>query len=445
MNIDLLKQQNLLKVLVVFILVGFISCKKKETSIGLNNIDPNSLLNSVEVDTFSLNSYTEIEDSAITSNPVSALLGSYNDPVFGTFKAGFYTQFRLPAVNPTFGDVSSIKIDSFVLGLQYAGYYGDLSSQKVEVFELKDTLSPNTTYYSFSEKNRSSENLIKSTTFTPDPISQIVIDTTHVKAQLRLYVDTNLARNLINEAANNPTTFSSNENFLKYFKGLYVGVNNGNQLTGTGGILYFNLDDPLSKMTIYYHQDGNKKTYDFLINTSCAKFNNVQIDNSGKMIENAFENSLAGKTQFYAQAFKSRAIVKIPGIKNLPKKSIIHEAQLILPVELESLSKYTTGTEVSISTRLEDGTLKLYNIGKGVYDESTKQFIVDLKTYVQAVISNERYPISISGTIVNALISGTEIYISPRLFNTSADRIVFNGTNTSNNNKPKLTIKYTKF
>ncbi len=445
-NTNLLTWRIVFRLSATFMFAMFFSCKKKDTSIGSNSIDPNELLNSSQIDTFSLITYTKIVDSVITTSPNSALLGSYNDPVFGTCNAGFYTQLRLPADNPSFGDPSTIKIDSLVLGLQYSGIYGNATSQKFTVHQLTDSLGLKTTYYSFSTKSYSPENLVdpSKTTLKPDPYTPIVIDTAHVAAQLRLYLDTNLARTFINEASNNPSTFSSNDNFLNYFKGLYVGVDNGYQSSSTGGILYFNLFDPLSKMTIYYHQAGLNKTYDFLINTSCATFNNVAIDYSGTNIDNTFENSSAGLNEFYAQSLKSRAVIKIPGITNIPKKAVIHSAQLILPVEYQTGYVFSPGAQVSISTKLEKSG-RLFNIGSGTYDEVTKQFVVDLTSYVQAVASKLRFPITTTSGTYNALIEGAEIYITPLLFNTSADRIIFNGSNTLNKNKPKLTLKYTEF
>jgi hypothetical protein len=437
-----------LRLSATFVFALFFSCKKKQTSIGSSSIDQNEILNSSQVDTFSLTTFTELEDSVITSSPPSAMLGSYNDPKFGTTNASFFTQLRLPAINPTFGDLSTIIIDSFVLGLQYNGYYGDLTTQTFQVFQLTDSLDINTKYYAFSDKAHSSTNLIDPSkqTIKPDPYTQIVIDTSHVKAQLRLFLDTNLAKSLLVEATNNPTSFSSNDNFLNYFKGLHVSTNNGFQAENTGGVLFFDLDDPLSKLTIYYRQAGVKKTYDFLINTSCAKFNKVEINNAGKNVQNVINTPSLGQSQFYAQALKSRAVVQLPGILNLPKKSIIHEAKLILPIEYQVGYKYTPGSQISISTKMEDGTNRLYSvIDNGTYDAVNKQYTVDLKTYIQAILSEERYPVNIDGTSVYVLTKGTQIYISPSLFNSSSDRIIFNGSNTTNKIKPKLILKYTEF
>lgn len=425
----------------MFTILFFTSCKKTNNPLGASSIDKNELLNSIQLDTFTIETTTTFEDSVVTSNNPAGILGSYNDPKFGECKAGFYTQLRLPSVNPNFGDISTIAIDSFVLGLEYLdnGFYGDLSTQTVEAYELIDSLGRNSTYYSFTNKETSIKNLVDPNhkNIVPDPYTKTVIDTTHVPAQMRIYLDTNLAKKLIEEAANNPTTFSSNDNFLNFFKGLYVGVNNGSQSSGSGGVLYFNLEIPLSKLTIYYKQAGEKKKYDFVLNSSCAKYNKVEIENPSSLIGN--------QSIFYAQALKSRASIKLPGIANLPKKIIIHEAQLKLPVEYQTGKKYAPGDMVAISSRFIGGKSKLYGIGVGFYDAFNKEFILDLRAYVQGIVSNERFAIPVDGMALQALIEGTEIFITPDKFNSSLNRIIFNGSNTINKNKPKLTLKYTQF
>lgn len=445
---NLLKWRMAFKLSATFMLALFVftSCKKKDTSLGMSTIDQNELLNASQIDTFSINTYSELEDSIITSNPAYVLLGSYNDPKFGTNEASFYTQVRLAASKPVFGDLNTIIIDSFVLGLQYADYYGDFSSQKVEVYELNESIYKDSTYYASTTKTCFSDDLTDPNhTIEINPIDKIVIGTDTVASQMRIYLDTNLARTLMEEAGSGTATFDSNDNFLNYFKGLQVKVNNSYQAPGVGGIFSFDIISSQSKLTIYYRLAGVKKTYDFMLNTSCASFNSVTIDNAGKPVQNVIDNHELGKNQFYAQALKSRAVISLPGIDDLPKKSIIHEAKLYLPVEYQTGYKYDPGLQISVSTRLDDGTTDLYSIGTATYDEFSKQYVVDLRSYVQAISSGQRFPVTVSGTTVYALIKGTDIYVNPRLFNTSATRIIFNGVNTNNKNKPKLILKYTEF
>ena len=408
-----------------------VSCKKKDSSLGADLLNPNQLLNSAQIDTFSLKTYTVEEDSVITDNPVYAVLGSYNDPKFGTFNANFYTQFRLSGLNPNFGDVATITIDSTILGLEYASTYGDMSEQKLEVYELTESMYLDSTYYSFSTLARASENLVQPgfENFVPKPSAVTVIGVDTVDTQLRIRLKNILAQNLINEATSGGINFSTNELFLNYFKGLHVRVNNDVQASGEGGVLYFNLNDPLSKMTIYYTQDGVQKKFDFLINTECADFNHVDINNSGKPIQTVIEDTISGQKEFYAQAFKNRAVVRIPGIGSIPVRAIIHKAELIFPVQYQTNSKYMPSSELSVSVRIDD---VLSGVGViGYYDNYKKQYTMDVKNYLQAYVSGQ--------------ISTKELILSPRFFVNSAERIVFNGTNTINKKKPQLIITYTEF
>lgn len=407
-----------------------VSCKKKDSNLGANVLDPNSLLNSAQVDTFQLTTFTIEEDSVITDNAAFAVLGSYNDPKFGTVNASFYTQLRLSGLSPNFGDVSTIFIDSTVLGLEYAGWYGNLSAQTIEVNEMTESLHIDSTYYSFTNKTTSATNLVEPgfENFTPNPDGTTVIGADTVDTQLRIRLKNSLGQQLIDEAATG-TSFVSNSAFLEFFKGLHVKVTNGAQASGDGGVFYFNLNDPLSKMTIYYTQDGVSKKFDFLINSECADFNHVDINNNGKPIQTVISDTTSGQSEFYAQAFKNRAVVNIPGLNNIPKKAIIHKAQLILPVQYQTNAKYSPSYELSVAVRIDN---ILSGIGVlGFYDNYKKQYTIDITNYLQALVSDQ--------------ITTTELILSPRFFVNSAERIVFNGPNTINKKTPKLVITYTEF
>ncbi|MEY4603632.1 MAG: hypothetical protein RIT43_924 [Bacteroidota bacterium] len=407
------------------------SCKKKESSVGSNILDPNELLGSSQIDTFQLTTFTYEEDSLISDNPAYAVLGSYNDPKFGTVNANFYTQVRLAGLNPDFGDPLTISVDSVMLGLEYAGFYGEFSSQTVEVYELNESLSIDSTYYSFTTKSVKSTNLVEPGfgTFTPNPDAITVIGTDTVDTQLRIKLRKSLGEQIINDATNNPSAFSSVENFLEYFKGVHVKVNNPAQFSGKGGVFYFNINDPLSKITIYYTQDGEQKTFDLLINTECADFNHVDVNNSGKPVQTVINDTVSGQQEFYSQAFKSRAIVKIPGMKSIPSNAIIHKAELILPIQYQTGAKYLPPDELSVAVKV-DGTLSGIGV-LGLYDYAYKHYTIDIRNYLQALVTNQ--------------ISTDELILSPRMFITSADRVIFNGPNTINKKKPKLVVTYTTY
>ena len=411
-----------------------VSCKKKDSVLGKDVIDPYAYLNGTTTDTFDIITTIIEEDSIITDNAANVVLGSYNDPKFGKFEASFYTQLRLDGVNPNFGAVSTIVVDSFVLALEYVGYYGDLSPQTFEVYELNEDLYLDSTYYAFTNKNTKPGNLVPVGTelMTPDPFNKAVVGGDSLLPQLRIQLNTSLATALINEATSGSATFASNENFLTYFKGLKVKTNNGPQASGTGGILYFNINSPASKATIYFTQDGVQKTYDLLINTSCADFTHVEKDITGKPLEQLLQNESLGNIEFYAQAFNFRALVKIPGLNNLKKNQLIHRANLHLPIQFQSNYRYKPGLNISVATRIKESVQTYTNLGVlGSYDDYTKEYSVDLKQYTQAIINKD--------------IENTGIILSPRYFINSAERIVFNGKNTINKAKPRLVVTYTTY
>jgi hypothetical protein len=409
------------------------ACKKKDFLNGKDAIDSNEILNGITTDTFDIITYTIAEDSTITSNPANAVLGSYNDPKFGKLQASFYTQFRLGTLSPDFGDINSIRIDSFVLAMKYVGYYGDLGEQSFEVFEMDESIYLDSNYYAFSEKAIKNTNLIPlgNRNIIPNPNEKTVVGEDTVDAQMRIQLDTNFAKYLINEAKFG-TGFSSNENFVNFFKGIKVNTSNSNQSKGEGGIFYFNLNDPASKATIYFTQGTVSKSFDLLINTSCADFNHVDIDNSGYPIQNVLTDSINGLTEFYAQAFKHRAVVKIPGLKELSEKTVIHRADLTLPIQYQTGYRYRPGFSVSAATKLKSTDLSYTSLGiLGELDDKKKHFKLNLKNYVQAV--------------VNKNIENNGVVVSPRFFINTAERIIFNGKNTTNKNRPKIIVTYTTY
>ena len=410
------------------------SCKKKDSALGKDILDDDTYLYGTTTDTFDILSYTIEEDSIITDNAANVVLGSYTDPTFGKFNASFYTQIRLAGIDPNFGDPSTIIIDSFVLALKYVGYYGDLKPQTFEVYELNEDINIDSAYYAFTTKTTKPSNLVPLGlgTITPDPINKTIVGGDSLNPQLRIPLDTNLAKALITEATSGSATFSSNEAFLSYFKGIKIQTNNGTQASGNGGIFYFNLSDPASKMTIYFHQGGLSKTFDLLINSSCADFIHIDKDYSGTPIDQILQDSTMGNTAFYAQAFNLRAIVKIPGLSALSKNKIIHRAELHLPIQFQSFYRYKPGVNISVATRIKESETAYTSLGVlGTLDDFNKEFKIDLKQYVQAILNQD--------------IENTGLILSPRYFINSSERIIFNGKNTNNKFAPRLVVTYTTY
>ncbi|MFA7274286.1 MAG: DUF4270 family protein [Crocinitomicaceae bacterium] len=430
----------------LFLTLLFTNCKKKDTTLGSSAFDPSELLAAGAVDTFTINTYTIIEDSINTRNPIYNLLGEMNDPIFGKISTSFYTQVRLVSANPEFGDLSQIILDSFVLSMDFADHTGNYSEQTFEVYELDADISADTAvkFYEFSALNTKPTNLVApgKGTFKPDPFGNAIVDTLSVDPQMRLSLDTNFAKLLIQEA-NSGTAFASNDNFINFFKGFQIKTNNPAQVAGQGAIYSLDMRSAASKLTIYYRrlQDVNGvptyvvKNYDFVINENCQSFNHVEFDRSGTKVDAADGNKVSGNTEFYAQALGVRAVIEIPGLSNLPKTALIHKAILDLPIQYQTASIYNPGLKVILSGRENNDPKQSYYINTSTpttaISDYTKSVNADIRQFVQS--------------IATGVIENTPIYISPLRSVISMDRIIFNGRNTSNKMKPKLYVIYTEF
>jgi hypothetical protein len=423
------RKAKMLSVLFFVTVLSLASCKKQKTSVGKSGLNQNQILNSFLIDTFSLKTYTESEDTLYTSNPLYNLIGCYNDPIFGKVNANFYTQFRLAGVNPNFG--TDIKIDSFVMAFEYAAAYGTLETQTFLVQQLSEDINVDSSYYKFTNKNVFLGNLIQPgyENIKPNPYGITVVGNDTVTPQLRIKIDTNLARQFVNDAST--VNFSSNESFLSYFKGVKVSViDTISKPSGKGAVFYLNSRSTNSKLTIYYTQAGLQKTFDFVINSSCADFNHTNYVNS-TAVQNVI-SSQNGQNAYYAQAGKSRARIEFPSLTNLPENALIQKAELVLPISYYSTSPYFPSFSVSVATRLTEPFGALLSLGiEPTYDATRKAYVLDLRDYVQRV--------------VNRQITNNGLYLAPKFFNTTIDRIVLNGQTTSYKNKPKLSIVYTKF
>lgn len=413
----------------LLLLVTTTSCKKDKKLLGGNAIDQNELLNSGGVDTFSLTTYTISEDSILSDNPVRALLGTYNDPEFGSVDAGFYTQLKLSGLSPNFGDLGTIVVDSFILALEYDGSYGNATDLTLEIFEVDEQMYIDSSYYSHEDLAVQSENWINpgSETQTIDPNELTVVGDDTLNPQLRIPLKPSIGKQILDDSQVFTADYADNNLFsANYLKGLYVKTTGTIPASGSGIVAHFDLISQFSKLTIYYTQDGVQKFFDLNINADCADYNRVTVDNSGKNVENVIAIPSLGQVEFYAQAFKSRAVVGLPTLKDLPKNIVVHTAVLHLPVQYQTGSSYTPGTSISALTK---SALEFINLGE--YSSSSKEYTVDLRQYVQAYAAGD--------------VDESELLISPSSFTSSTDRIIFNGQNTTNKAKPKLVITYTEF
>lgn len=410
--------------------IAFNGCKKKTNPIGTSVLPDGSIMSSAGIDTFKIQTYTVMEDSVVTMDPEFDLLGSYTDEVFGTMDAGFYTQFTLSGYSPDFGDLNTVTIDSAVVAFEYGGYYGKLNQQLFEAYEITADMTRDSIYKRTSIVQTSSQNIVPTLNneglITPDPLTPAIVGNDTLDPELRIPIDTVFARHLL-ELAQGAT---NDEDFVQSFKGLYFKVNNPIFSPGEGGILYLATSNPASKLTVYYTSNGEQAKFDFIVNGSAIDFNHVETNFSGTKVQQVIDNPALGNTKYYAQSFTTRAKIDFNSIIDIPKDVIIHSATLELPVSYYQGNPFAPSDEINVSAKLFKDDNNKYKITTTSLNTTKMAYVIDLRAYVQQIIKGE--------------IQNSGIYISSKRFNTTTERIIFNGANTPYKKRPKLNIVYTK-
>lgn len=431
-NVRILKRSGLfLSACFVSIACVFTSCKKTNSDLGIGILNADDLIQAGGVDTFSLVTYTIAEDSLPTDNQNYALLGSCHDPIMGVFNANFYTQLGLVGTT-SFSNTETYTVDSVVLALDYAGSFGEMDPMTFKVQRLMDGLEDKD-YYKYDEITNLGPDLVDPgfATQTPNPAVNVVVGEDTLDPQLRIRLINSLGTEFITNAVANNIAFTSDAEFKTYFNGLKVSVQQTNPSVGEGGILYLDLNKNNTRLTVYYHDSNNNQfDWSFQVEDDCYDFNHVEINNTGYKPDQILTNPSMGQTEFYSQAFKSRAAIKFPGVSNLKKSTVIQNALLELPIQHHPLSTYYPSLSVNAIYKNEAGENVL--IGIASYNSSRNSYTINVRDYLQDIVAGK--------------IDNNEILVSTSFFfSSSADRIVFNGQNTTNKLKPRLVIKYTEF
>jgi hypothetical protein len=426
-----------------------VSCKKELSNVGDNLTNNN--LNQTLVDTFSLITYSELVDSLETDETSISLLGAYHDPVFGRVDCGIVTQIVPSSYNPSFPSADVLTVDSVVIALRYSSinYYANISDLEIEVYEITDELVRNNQVYIADDiPNITGDNLVLpgSEILSPDFVKEVVVGTDTLSPQLRIHLNTIVGEELIADAA----AGLMDVNFQNTaFKGLYIKATDASLTEGSGTVLYFALEDLLSKLTIYYHADDvSPESFDLDINSSCARYNSIQFEHEGSEVQAVLDDPTKGEEVFYSQGSAIRAVIEFPNILSFNKDAdgnalpkIINRAVLVLPIQDFTADPFDPSTSLFIARIVDDKLSEFtsdYGFGTTLagntvsYDENKKEFRFAMTQEIQRLLN---------GDIENV---GYRVY-SPAFFGSTIERIIFNGSNTSLKNKPRLEITYTEY
>lgn len=320
--------------------ITFWSCTDELSKAGLGLLPTGDLIHVGKViEKATIKAYTRTDEKQRTDEPAYNLLGTFNDPVFGKTTADFACQFRLTGY-PDFS--KNAQIDSLVLYLLYMEVYGDtLTPQKLKVYELASDLDIDQKYFQdinlkglakgeiLGEKNYVPKFKLDSLSTTYGSTKKSPKDT--VIQEIAIKLDQKLIQKLM---AADEATWSDNDKFMQYFKGLYV---EAGDLTQGGAIMKIYTLASGSRMVMHYHNsEKDSLYYNYNINENAARVSRFAHDYSTTAFAANLDKEVAMDSLIYLQTtggLRTKILIPNLGTWSDSTNFAINQAELIFQVD----------------------------------------------------------------------------------------------------------------
>lgn len=420
----------------------FASCDNETSSIGLDLADQ---LGTDFTDTISVSAYSMLEDTISTMNLSANLIGTIHDPVFGDCTASTYAQFDLTGASVNFGE--SPIVDSVVLTLQLASYYGDTTSRVgIRVYQLTDYMWADN-YNSHSTVSYDPTPLNYALTgYAIAPTTNVIVDTGNCSPHIRIRLSQAFGQYLLNHQSE----MMNNSTFKNFFKGLRISA--VSHSGSTGYMMLTSMTSSLSGISLYYHNNNTSTTkYVFPCNSECKRFTNFAHNYSASSDADFIHSVLdgdhsGGNHKLYLQATGGvKTHITFPHLseafKSIDNRVVINRAELVItdisPEEVylihpSSLTLQGIKTDGTFAYMPDDSYYTSSEHFGGQYDPVKHEYRFRITKYVQDIIHGQG---DLTNS-VNLVINGAAV---------RANRLIAGGTGLDNENRLRLELSYTTY
>jgi hypothetical protein len=410
-------------------------CQKGDQTLGINMLPGVKILfTGFSKDSTSITTSIFTDTKIRADRPTLNLLGSFNDPVFGRTDASFAAQFRLP-YHPAYS--ASAALDSIILRMTYKKIYGDtVSSQSFKVYELTGDLNYSAKYLSsFDLKSLASLAPIGTGSYIPKfRTDSTKTDTTEQIIRVRL--NTSFGNSLLGIDS---LKMTSNDEFLKYFKGLYIG---STPISRKGTLVSVNAS--ASMIVLYYH-DSKKDTlgYAYRVTANSANVSSYVHDYTLARFKPNLDKENNLDTLIYIQptgGIKSKILVPTLSNWNSSANYAINKATLTFHADtiMSDYRRYSMPSRLYLilSERDSNGD-EVFPADSGLsssyyggfYNASNATYSFNVTQHLQKLIDGK--------------LTNTGFYLVSSERNISAQRVVLKGLGSS---KPvELNVTYTRY
>jgi len=371
----------------------------------------------VLVDTITVAVSTVLLDSIPTSSTGTLLVGGYEDDKLGTLQAEGYVQL---GTGDTWEPPAEAIFDSLVLVATYSGYYyGDTTN--AQTFEARRITQNFKTYslpqFWVDERQYSAlyaaASLYNSSTIRYDFSSlgsRTIWLCPNSQDSLVIRLNDDLGREWLQLAQNKSTTFTEQDKFLEYFKGITL----SNTSPQPSCVMGFSTEDV--KVRLYYKQyveeELKQQFHEFPFSSGLFNYTKIASDRSGTILQNLTQqNNEVPAKETNDEAFIQSGVgvvtkVTFPYVRkmiDLTDLLIVNQAQLIIeplkdsfnedyPLPLSLTLYQTDKSNLPLSQLYADYST---DTGQSAYISFDKEldtstgYIFTITQYVQNLLSTE--------------------------------------------------------
>ncbi len=368
----------------------FTSCKKEE-KMGLEVLPQSEIIKSQFYDKTEIQSFIVATDTFKIKNLSKSLIGEYEDPIFGTNKAGFITQINLSKEDVDFGE--NFEIDSIVFYLSLDRIFGDsIAEQELEIYEINKDLEDidykeddfNDLEFYDNDGLIVSKNIVffENEDFNDSIAINMTDENPEFKEKMQILFSDN-------------TNLENNESFLEKIKGFYL------KSTKTGVIASVNLLNSFSCMTLFYKNSEDTTSHIFNINEDCIRLNSYERYYENTDFFSQIDDTLNIAEKIYLQGIGGlRSKIDFPELfENWTDtgKICVNKAELIFTIDESSFldKNYSLPDQLYLEMVNEDGISKMitdleitqtYTYFGGYYNEEDKTYKFNISKYIQDLI-----------------------------------------------------------
>lgn len=440
---------NLLRGIVLIALLAFFSCKDDDSLIGDNFIDSSLEIHFETITNVTTQTIAYDQNSLIKSNPTLALLGDYQDEIFGNHKSMLLFNVAPESNTAEFGENPVADTLRLTLMPRLNTFYGfDEGPLTVTVYRLSSSITE-IHETPFSEVNindyYNESDIIGQSTYTPIKTTVDGTKTIHTIEPLEIDLIPELAQEFMELG---DSIISTDSLFLSTFHGVLIKAEKPDGSPGL--IITFDYKDEKSKLSLKFHNDEdstlvfnypiskseNTSLYNFFehnytigtINNSITTIDPLEFKENDSLMYLQSMGGLHMKIRINmanSKIFEDSAIVINKAQLSLTPiyKDIPHADTIYNPQEAIEIRDPVEGDSIPIIDYYSRG-YESYNKDKYKYDIQLSRLIFrKIKTSDEEV----------------------ELWIIPFLEQVKANRAVFYGSGaTDPANRPKIIIHYSK-